>query len=43
MKESSKKLYDCYDYARIVPLKGLFIDGKPALTGASFRRASAIT
>ncbi|HML21995.1 MAG TPA: nucleoside phosphorylase [Aggregatilinea sp.] len=33
MKESIKKLYDRYDFAPNVPLKGLLIDGKPALTG----------
>ena len=33
MKDSIRKLYQQYDYAENVPLKGLLIDGKPALTG----------
>ena len=33
MKESIEKLYKTYDYAPNVPLKGLLIDDKPALTG----------
>jgi uridine phosphorylase len=33
MKESIRKIYEKYDYAKNVPLKGLTIDGKPALTG----------
>jgi uridine phosphorylase len=33
MKESIRKLYEKYDYANHVPLKGLMIGDKPALTG----------
>lgn len=33
MRESIRKIYKQYDYASNVPLKGLLIDGKPALTG----------
>jgi uridine phosphorylase len=33
MKESIRKIYEKYDYANHVPLKGLTIDGRPALTG----------
>lgn len=33
MKESIRKIYQKYDYAHNVPVKGLMIDGRPALTG----------
>lgn len=33
MDEAIKKIYQQYDYANHVPLKGLTIGGKPALTG----------
>ena len=33
MNESVAKLYQQYDYAKNVPVKGLMIDDKPALTG----------
>ena len=33
MKESIRKIYEKYDYARHVPLKGLMINDRPALTG----------